>query len=44
MPIRNSPIASSVVPTGRRMKGSEIEIDAMMQSNPALREGTLRRD
>ena len=25
MPTRNSPIASSVVPTGRRMKGSEID-------------------
>jgi hypothetical protein len=25
MPTRNSPIASSVVPTGRRMNGSEIE-------------------
>ena len=25
MPTRKSPIASSVVPTGRRMKGSEID-------------------
>ena len=25
MPTRKSPIASSVVPTGRRMNGSEIE-------------------